>query len=459
MSNNNQKVNNNNENDNKMNLNDSLEDGNEDDNNLEYTKSNARSESKSYRVSDLPLMEVNSDNFNIKNDVQKSINDEEKKINKNENNTKNNIDEMYKQLILNKRINMCNNKNNIHNNSKSNNSMNNIKNDNITIQQRFNTNININQINFDKSIENYKNDYKINNTNIHNFNNTTFSTQSQTGMKNNNKGLNFNNKLISEFIINDSLFQRNDYKDLSDINDNNDENRNYLKIWLKNIDLFQYYNNFLENDVYDINKLVSFMKSNETKLKYDDIERLLGIKKPGHIFRILVKLEIDCKLIDSKIVKFMIKKINKETEKYFQISISNGYECGCFKNNAIPIPKNELKTFLKRYNLMKFYQNFYHNGFELIEYVLIQMYSSFQINDDTLENCFHIYEEEDRVNVLKCIINEMEKINLFVNSKEYENRPDKDIIKYENIQLEDSNENKGINNNKNGENCNVCYII
>jgi hypothetical protein len=278
-------------------------------------------------------------------------------------------------------------------------------------------------------------------------------------MKNNNKGLNFNNKLISEFIINDSLFQRNDYKDLSDINDNNDENRNYLKTWLKNIDLFQYYNNFLENDVYDINKLVSLMKSNETKLKYDDIERLLGIKKPGHIFRILVKLEIDCELIDTKIVKFMIKKLNKETDKYFQISISNGYECGCFKNNAIPIPKNELKTFLKRNNIMKFYQNFYHNGFELIEYVIIQMYSSFPINDDTLENCFHIYEEEDRVNVLKCIINEMEKINLFVNSKEYENRSDKDKIKYENIQLEDSNENKGINNNKNGENCNVCYII
>ena len=308
MSNNNQKVNNNNENDNKMNLNDSLEDGNEDDNNLEYTKSNARSESKSYRVSDLPLMEVNSDNFNIKNDVQKSFNDEEKKNYNNENNNKNDIDEMYKQLIINKRMNMFNNKNNIY--SKSNNNMNNIKNEDIIIQQRYNTNININQINFDKSIENDKIDSKINNTNIHNCNNTTFSTQSQTGMKNNNKGLNFNNKLISEFIINDSLFQRNDYKDLSDINDNNDENRNYLKTWLKNIDLFQYYNNFLENDVYDINKLVSLMKSNETKLKYDDIERLLGIKKPGHIFRILVKLEIDCELIDTKIVKFMIKKLN-----------------------------------------------------------------------------------------------------------------------------------------------------
>ena len=78
MSNNNQKVNNNNESDNKMNLNDSLEDGNEDDNNLEYTKSNVRSESKSYRVSDLPLMD-NYENCNIKNDPQNNLIEEEEK--------------------------------------------------------------------------------------------------------------------------------------------------------------------------------------------------------------------------------------------------------------------------------------------------------------------------------------------------------------------------------------------
>ena len=71
----------------------------------------------------------------------------------------------------------------------------------------------------------------------------------------------------------------------------------------------------------------------------------------------------------------------------------------------------------------------------------------------------NLMDNMNQMNNLATELNEMEKINLFVNSKEYENRPDKDIIKYENIQLEDSNENKGINNNKNGENCNVCYII
>ena len=319
MSNNNQKEkNNNNESVNKMNLNDSLEDGNEDDNNLEYTKSNLRSDSKSYRVSDIPLME-NYENINVKNEHQNNMN-------------KNEIDEMYKKLILIKRINMSN-KNNTHFNSQSNNNIINAElftfnnnNENIKIPQRSNTLIN-NEFNFDKTIEKTYNKNN-NNTNNHIFNNTTFSTQSQTGNQsgknNNNKQLNYNNK-ISEFIINDSLSQKNDYRGLCDINDNTEENREYLNNWLKNIDLIQYYNNFIENDIYDIHKLCQFMKSYETKLKYDDIENLLGIRKPGHIYRILIKLEIDSGLIDSKIVKFMIKQSTKDYEKNIQISISNGY--------------------------------------------------------------------------------------------------------------------------------------
>ena len=437
-------------------LNDSLEEVNDDDNNLEYTKSNLRSDSKSYRVSDIPLME-NYDNINIKHEPQNNMN-------------KNEIDEIYKKLILNKRMNMSN-KNNTHFNSQSNNNIINAElftfnnnNENIKIPQRSNTLIN-NEFNFDKTIEKTYNKNN-NNTNNHIFNNTTFSTQSQTGNQsgknNNNKQLNYNNK-ISEFIINDSLSQKNDYRGLSDINDNTEENREYLKNWLKNIDLIQYYNNFIENEIFDIHKLCQFMKSYETKLKFEDIENLLGIKKPGHIFRILIKLEIDSGLIDSKIVKFMIKKPTKDNEKNIQISISNGYECGCFKkSNKIPFQKNELRTFLMRKNLMRFYQNFYHNGFELIEYILIQMYSSFPINDEILENCLHIYDENDRNKVLKSIVNEMKKINVFVNTKEYVSTPDNIKIKYENIQLEDFDEyNNNDDSNKENldmENC-TCHIF
>ena len=437
-------------------LNDSLEEGNDDDNNLEYTKSNLRSDSKSYRVSDIPLME-NYDNINIKNEPLNNIN-------------KNEIDEMYKKLILNKRMNMSN-KNNTHFNSQSNNNIinselftfNNNNNENIKIPQRSNTLIN-NEFNFDKTIEKtyIKNN---NNTNNHIFNNTTFSTQpntgNQSGKNNNNKQLNINNK-ISEFIINDSLSQKNEYRGLIDINDNTEENREYLTNWLKNIDLIEYYNNFIKNDIYDIHKLCQFMKSYETKLKFDDIENLLGIRKPGHIYRILIKLEIDSGLIDSKIVKFMIKQSTKDYEKNIQISISNGYECGCFKkNNKIPFQKNELRTFLMRKNLMRFYQNFYHNGFELIEYILVQMYSSFPINDEILENCLHIYNENDRKKVLRSIVNEMKKINIFVNTKEYVSTPDNIKIKYENIQLEDLDEYNNDDSDKENldiENC-TCNIF
>ena len=436
-------------------LNDSLEEVNDDDNNLEYTKSNLRSDSKSYRVSDIPLME-NYENINVKNEHQNNMN-------------KNEIDEMYKKLILNKRINMSN-KNNTHFNSQSNNNIINAElftfnnnNENIKIPQRSNTLIN-NEFNFDKTIEKtyIKNN---NNTNTHIFNNTTFSTQpntgNQSGKNNNNKQLNINNK-ISEFIINDSLSQKNEYRGLIDINDNTEENREYLTNWLKNIDLIEYYNNFIQNDIYDIHKLCQFMKSYETKLKFEDIENLLGIKKPGHIFRILIKLEIDSGLIDSKIVKFMIKKPTKDNEKNIQISISNGYECGCFKkSNKIPFQKNELRTFLMRKNLMKFYQNFYHNGFELIEYILIQMYSSFPINDEILENCLHIYNENDRKKVLRSIVNEMKKINIFVNTKEYVSTPDNIKIKYENIQLEDLDEYNNDDSDKENldiENC-TCNIF
>ena len=49
----------------------------------------------------------NYENFNIKNDAQNNlIEEEEKKSIKNNDNEKNEIDEMYKQIILNKRMNM-----------------------------------------------------------------------------------------------------------------------------------------------------------------------------------------------------------------------------------------------------------------------------------------------------------------------------------------------------------------
>ena len=52
---------------------------------------------------------------------------------------------------------------------------------------------------------------------------------------------------------------------------------------------------------------------------------------------------------------------------------------------------------------------------------MAQMYSSDPIDEFILENCFHIYEKQDREKVLKCLLNEKNKIDYFLDSNEYLN--------------------------------------
>ena len=300
------------------------------------------------------------------------------------------------------------------------------------------------------------------------------------------------NKPISEFKYIDSYRNNNNiiYTNyMNNSNDNSNINMNEimnedlnnsknilsaLKYWLNNIELINYYPNFINNSILDISNLIERMKSYQTKLKYENIESILKIRKPGHIYRILVRLEVDANLIDNKVIKFLLKnsKIFNKDEYYLNggldndnnlhLLISQDYTClGCCKTNRTfsNITKNDLKSFLKRYGLLHYYQNFYHNGFELIEYVILQMYGGYPINDDILENCFHIYDEEQRKIVLKAIVSEMKKINEFLVSEEYNNNQNMELIKYENIIFYNENKNneesKIIINNEKNSNCNI----
>ncbi len=469
-----------------------------DDNNLEYTNSNIKQNSiKNYKIGESPVIGIkssdikfsNSFNFNSKSNNKDS---EKRELfnyssSEKENNNSENIDDFYKHLIINKRKNFQKRykkigyHNNSHNSNIDNckyfNNNNTLLNNNDSYKQRTTTIINIGN----NSSLNNSNSNNNNITCVPNIINTTYnSTQSQTGK--NNKGNyynsnleiinNSNNKNISEFKINEefnpTIVNNNtfNYENLHNISlskilplnikkkfgEYNEKNCSYLKTWLMNIQLESIYNNFIENNIYDILCLIDLMKSYQTKLQYEDIEQMLKIKKPGFIYRILCKLEMDSGLIDENIINFLIKIPeenikNKKTE--FQILISNEYFCGCFCNEQNkksekynPKKKNDLKQFLLRNGIMKFYQNFTHNGFDLIEYLLIQMYSSFQITDEIIENCFHIYEENDRKKVLKSLVEEMKKINLFISSKEYLDSPIKNKIKYQNFQIQNSNESK-----------------
>jgi hypothetical protein len=429
-----------------------------------------------------------------------------------ENNELNNININIENSSFNSQNSFKNSENNnnktvIHNTSKDNNSS--IK--NLTA-------IHNNNLNGNNDMNIYKNNSK--KINIDDYNDiTSLTTKTQTkkmkangsnGINNSNTNyienrINYNdinndiskntNNNISEFKYVDNYISNNNDKSSNYItsNDNSKININIneiindgstntsknalssLKYWLNGIDLINYYPNFVNNGIYDISDLIEKMKSYQTKLKYENLENNLKIRKPGHIYRILCRLEVDANLIDNKVTKFLLKNskiFNKNgfyisggfdnNDKNMHLLISQDYQClGCCKTNKkfSNLVKNDLKSFLKRYNLLSFYQNFYHNGFELIEYVILQMYGGYPINDEILENCFHVYEEEQRKKILKAIVSEMKKINEFLISDEYNNNENMEYAKYENIVF--CNEQNGdeskikINDGKNGN----CFIF
>ena len=47
------------------------------------------------------------------------------------------------------------------------------------------------------------------------------------------------------------------------------------------------------------------MKKGELNVSFKDVEDL-GIRKPGHIFRFLLKLQIDCGKIEHKIINYLL---------------------------------------------------------------------------------------------------------------------------------------------------------
>lgn len=307
-----------------------------------------------------------------------------------------------------------------------------------------------------------KNNIKLNNSN----NSCTYiSTQNQTSqkrisIKNKEKGnlINENNKNISEFKCNKNNFDNNNSNEniIQKIN----KNREIFKKWLLGLNLPEYYENFIENDIYNINQLLEISQNKETKLLFKYLKSILQTKKYGHIYRIICKLEIDINILDSKLVKFLEPnlELKNNNNNSCDLSISNGKNVICGGRNKNKEEKDLLKIFLNKNGLNKFYQNFYHNGFDIIEFVILQMYSKIPINDFILENHFHIYNINERKKVLDTLINETERINKYINSEEYLQNKNKIGYKYENFVLEKKNDIHIILKNDD-KRCNLCSIF
>ena len=210
-----------------------------------------------------------------------------------------------------------------------------------------------------------------------------------------------------------------------------------LREWLISCDLLCYYNLLIKNEVYDIDLYIHNLKNNRINISYKDIEDI-GIKKPGHIFRFLLKLQIDTGILDKQIYNSITNKFNSNVLTTIGLTASTNIIkcCGislfkqnsngggdsysknniCCKDSTSSISNNncynDIFGFLKYKDLFNYKENFIHNGFDQIDYTFIQLFSNFKFNREILNDYMHIYSENDKMKVIHKLYEEKKRIAL-----------------------------------------------
>ena len=270
-----------------------------------------------------------------------------------------------------------------------------------------------------------------------------------------------------------------------------------LRDWLISCDLLCYYNILVKNNIYNIERWIEDIRYNRINVSFKDIEEL-GIKKPGHIFRLLLKLEVDSGKIDNNLYNYIIEKFNinimtnngvltssindinccgmnlcsTNTHYNRRITINNTYyDNNYYDENKTNETENECEeneinyvdifSFLKKNNLWKFKENFIHNGFDQIEYILIQLFSHYYFDKNILNDYMHIYLEEDKNKVLKILYKEKKKLCLLLGIR-YNSEQLKQILLSQSSNTENYNNymNSSLpvnTNNNNKDNCCSIY--
>jgi len=248
-----------------------------------------------------------------------------------------------------------------------------------------------------------------------------------------------------------------------------------LREFLISCDLLCYYNLLLSNHMYNIDSYINDIKQGLSSITYDDIEKI-GIKKPGHIFRILIRLEIDAGLIDNNLFNYITEKINFNSVTStvaLTSSISEVFCCGInlcenntnhnkikMRNNAIYF--NDLSSFLRAHDIVRFKGNFMHNGFDRIEYIIIQLFTKYAFDKNILNEYLHVYIDGDKNQLLNILY--MVKFNI---AREFGIEINKIVYSYDNnnkrennniIQVYDSNINS-INNISEKKTNHICHIF
>ena len=188
--------------------------------------------------------------------------------------------------------------------------------------------------------------------------------------------------------------------------------------WLKEIDLLTYLPLFLKKKIFSFQKIIADLKSKKTVVTPNKIKKL-GIETPGHIYRIFVKLELDAELIDKRIYDYLLylkreEENNKDKDQQDEVeeSLNSVYDCngctGCcsVKQTCINakaekpvIIENkvfvDLDKWLKNIDMIKYKKNFVKYGFDKIEFFILQMFSSFPLQEKIIEKELNIENDND----------------------------------------------------------------
>ena len=291
-----------------------------------------------------------------------------------------------------------------------------------TYNKFINDRISLNNTTFSSGCNNSRNNNYNNRTAI-NRNSITSNSISNNSIYNYNSNRNNNSYMIGDYY--NTKYQINSYNIM--------QNNNKLirfRDWLISCDLLCYYNTLVKNNVYNIDKYIDNIRHNKINvISFKDIEEF-GIKKPGHIFRLLLKLQIDAGKIDYNLYKFITEKFSVNTMSNNNPMTTSYNELKCFGLNCCSSNNNnnynnkkinntineneiiyfDIFSFLKVNNLLKFKENFIHNGFDQIDYILIQLFSRYCFNKKILNDYMHIYLDEDKNYILKILYREKKNI-------------------------------------------------
>ena len=218
-----------------------------------------------------------------------------------------------------------------------------------------------------------------------------------------NSSYNSNSFKTQNYIESDSLSKIFDYSDnnilISQSNGSMIDSNGFHSIYyfLKDINLEFYYDLFISKNIYSFNTIASELK-NSCYMEEKDYFEQLGIKTPGHIYRIIIQIEITTKKIKKEIWNFIIENNNIKNETGINSSIY--YCCDCCeetkkKNKNSENKINDLDSWLKKNNLIKYKKKFIDNGFDCFGYFILQMFSSIPIDENILKEDLGINTPND----------------------------------------------------------------